>query len=47
MKKKKQLSEKELRNNELYINGKMKKKKKNAIRNNMARKSREINRQRK
>ena len=41
---KNKLSEKEKRNNKLYSEGNMKKKKKNAIRNKMARKSRKINR---
>jgi len=40
---KKTLSNRELKNNELYITGKMQKKKKNAIRNKMARKSRKVN----
>jgi len=44
MKKKKTLSEKELKNNLLYVEGKMKLKKKNAIRNKIARKSKKINR---
>ena len=41
---KKTLSNRELKNNELYITGKMQKKKKNVIRNKMARKSRKVNR---